>query len=367
MAKKKKEPIFKITQYQPNNEVTCSSILVEVGGLKILLDLGLLQNSSDTFPQLYHKNMQKLKSIPYDELDYCIFCHAHFDHVAGLGVLGRKDSGFHGILISTELTTQLAKINKEDAYKINLKDVCKYNNIKDKKKKDYETYYDKDDIQRVIDNTHCYGYNEKIKLNDKVTVELLPACHLQGASMCYITYTDEYTTKHLLYTSDITYAQKVNRPFTMNIQDKKSLKVDYLIMESTYGLRDRIIPKEENPMGFLEKYILEEVVHNNRILFIPSFAIGRATTLYYYLYKIFERNEEIKKANIPVYFCGGMMKEAHNIIGKPSSFDYYDKEWQNEQDIWYKEPFAFLQDQKDIESICFNNSRKIGNYIKLWV
>lgn len=356
MGRRKKDTsVFKVTSFQPNDCVTCSSVMVEVDGLKILLDLGLIQDSSMTFKQLYHINMQKLQSIPFEELDYVAISHAHYDHISGLGVLAREESNFKGTIITTELTAELGKIIMEDAQRINQSDVAKYN-IKDGKK--YRTFYDKDDVTKIMSEIHCYNYEQEIKLNDKVTLELLPACHLPGASMIYITYKDEYKTKRLLFTGDITYGHTIERPFTKKILDK-CLKADIVICESTYGLRDKESLNGANPIDFLEEVILREVVGNNKTLWIPSFAVHRSTALYLYLHEIFKRNQDVRKATFPVYFCGKMMFDAHRTIAKDKYDCYYDEEWLDKKEIFRKEPFGFLVEKKDVEHFCYNNGRKI--------
>ncbi len=352
---KKDKSVFRITQLQPNDCVTCSSIMVEVDGLKILMDLGMLQDSSMKFKQLYHANMQKLQSIPFEELDYVVLCHAHLDHSGAIPILARGESSFTGSIIATELTAELGRLIMEDAYKINQSEVDKHNFKKDKT---YRTYYDKDDVPAVMDLIRCYSYEQKIKLNEYVTLELLPACHMSGASMAYITYCKNGITQRLLYTSDITYGHNWDRPFTKRITNK-CLKADVVIMESTYGLRDKVSIVNGNPVDMLEQYILEEVVRKNKTLWLPSFAIHRSTTLYLYLNEVWERNEEIRNANIPVYFCGGMMHEGHKVIGKDKYKCYYDEQWQDKQDIFTQERFSFLVKKKDVEHFCLNNTRKI--------
>ncbi len=357
MAKVKKDKtIFKITQYQPNDTVTCSSFVVEVDGLKILVDLGMLQDSAMNFKQIYHTNMQKLQSIPFEDLDYVLLLHAHLDHCGLIPVLARDEAHFTGVVIATELTTDLGRVIMEDACRINQSEVTKHN-LKEAKK--YRTYYDKEDVSAVMDMIRCYSYHQQIKLSDTVTLELLPACHLSGASMGYLTYRKEGVVKRLLCTSDITYGHTWDRPFTKRI-DKKCLKVDTLVTESTYGLRNKTSTNNgNNPVDMLEKYIVEEVIEKNKTLWLPSFAVHRATTLYLYLNEIWERNEDIRKANIPVYFCGKMMHEAHKIIGKDKYKCYYDDIWQDKDEIFQQERFGFLTDKKDVEHFCLNNSRKI--------
>ena len=357
MANKKKEKnVWKITSYQPNNCVTSSSILVEVGGKKILLDLGQIQDSNLTFPQEYNLNMQKIQSIPFKEIDVCCISHLHFDHIGLLPVLAREDIGYNGIILATELTADIGYLIMEDARKINEKEVAKYKDSKNGQK--YFPYYGQEHVQAVMDTIRCYSYEQKIKIDDNITITFYEAEHIQGASMVYIEYDDGYKIHTLLYSGDITYGNKIKRPFTKSIVDRK-LKCDILLLESTYGKRDKVTYEEDSPLEFLEKVIIEEVVNKNQTLWIPSFACGRATSLYYYLNKIFEQNEEIKKANIPVYFVGEMMQNAHKIIGKNKYNEYYDECWQTEKDIWAKEPFGFIYQKKDVEHFCLNNGIKI--------
>lgn len=361
MAKRKKvDNTFTITQYQPNDCVTSSSIMVEVDGLKLLFDLGLMQDSSMQFPQLYHHNMQKLQSIPYEELDYVFCSHFHYDHSSAIPVLNRSETKFNGVVITTELTADLGRKIMEDAQGINQSDIDKRIYGKDNvdKKTKYRTFYDKNDVDDVFDYVRCYGYNKEIQLSDNVKVEMLPACHASGACMFYVTYNDGNKIRRLLYTGDITYGHKVDRPFTMNIQDK-CLKVDVLICESTYGLRGKSVFVDEHPADFLERVIMQEVIGKNQTLWIPSFAIHRSTALCYYLNEVINRNEDIKKANIPIYFCGRMLKEAHDIIGKDKYNEYYDEFWHDKKDIFRDGKFKFLTTRQDVEHFCLNNTRKI--------
>lgn len=355
MGKKGDKSVFRITQYQPDC-VTSSSIMVEVSDVKLLFDLGMQQEGGLRFPQLYHGACQKIQSIPFSELTHVILAHSHYDHVGLAPILARHDLGFHGEVISTELTMDNARLIMFDAERINQSEVAKHGGSKN----GFYPYYDKTHVQDLLDMTKCYGYNQVIKLSDTVDLTLLSACHLAGASMCLLTYHGEDRDHTLLYTSDITYGHTIERPFTMRIDDKK-LKVDVLIMESTYGLREDKKPSNavDNPMDFLERIIIEEVVGKNQTLWIPSFAVGRATTLYYYLNKIFDRNKEISDAHIPVYFCGQMMYEAHKNIGKKHFAEYYDEQWREERDIFEQERFNFLTTKQDVEHFCLNNGRKI--------
>ena len=73
---KRKESVFKITSFQPTGEVTGSCTLVEVDGLRILLDFGGVQNDSIEFSKLYKINKKK-SEIDLSAIDSIILSHSH--------------------------------------------------------------------------------------------------------------------------------------------------------------------------------------------------------------------------------------------------------------------------------------------------
>ena len=72
MGRKRIEKDFRITNYGVDNNVTGTSILVEVDGLKILFDIGGYQSQIDSMETVYKNNFKKLK-IPFDQLDYILY------------------------------------------------------------------------------------------------------------------------------------------------------------------------------------------------------------------------------------------------------------------------------------------------------
>ena len=106
--KKKANSIFKITQFQPNDCVTSSAVMVEVGDVCLLFDLGMEQDSTKSFPQIYHNAIQKIQSIPFEKITHVITSHFHYDHVGLLPILMREDINFKGEVIATELTMKIS-------------------------------------------------------------------------------------------------------------------------------------------------------------------------------------------------------------------------------------------------------------------
>ena len=67
MGKSKVEHDFRITPFHVNNSVTGSSVLVEVDGLKILLDIGMFQSQTHKTEDVYKINYKPAKKLPIEE------------------------------------------------------------------------------------------------------------------------------------------------------------------------------------------------------------------------------------------------------------------------------------------------------------
>jgi len=352
MSKKKKseEHDFRITPYHVNNSVTGSSVLCEVDGLKILLDLGMFQSQTHKLEDIYKINHNKLK-IPFDKLNYIILSSGHADHSCGLGVIGRKDIEFNGRVMATELSTELIALNLKDSAHLMNGECEAYNKNHNA---NLIPLYNDSDAENALSYIQGYGHNEKIKLNDKVTFEFLPNGHLSGDGSIYITYQkDEYTKKRLLYTGDHNFGRE--KPFTKKWVEK-CLKADCIISESTYSGKDHL--KQDN-FKVLEDAILDVCVNKKEILFIPCFAIHRQTEVVYMLKQIFDKNKILRNSNIPIYSAGVMSAKAHRILGNPKYKCFYDEKWQELDDVFEWEDVTHIERFKDVSEKLIDNKVKI--------
>lgn len=354
--KGKNDNDFRVTPLHVDNEVTASSVLVEVDNLKILLDFGSYQSQSKTIESRYKINSERL-GILNQGIDYIILSSVHLDHSGMLGLIGRQDVEFNGNCICTELSQELIALNLYDGAFLMEKECEVYN--KNNKKEQLKPLYDTRDVDRALSYLRGYGYNEKIYLSETVYVKLIPNAHICGDCSIYITYEkDEYTKKTLLYLGDHNYGKKQSKPFTMEWKKEiaNKLKPTMIITEATYGGE---IQKQENYIDELEKYIMSEVIEKKRTLFIPSFAISRSTEIAYGLKKIWERNEVIRNSDIPIFMCGLMTSKCHRIIGNPKHKCFYDEKWQNEDELFEWDKIRIVDNFKDVQSKCLNQSPKI--------
>lgn len=352
MSKKKKseEHDFRITPFHVNNSVTGSSVLCEVDGLKILLDLGMFQSQTHKLEDIYRINYNKLK-IPFDKLDYIILSSGHADHSCGLGVIGRRDVEFNGKVMATELSAELIALNVKDSAHLMNRECEAYNKNHNA---NLIPLYNDSDAENALNYIQGYGYNEKIKLSDKVSFEFLPNGHLSGDGSVYITYQkDEYTKKRLLYTGDHNFGRE--KPFTKKWVEK-CLKADCIISESTYAGKSHL--KQDN-FKVLEEAILDVCISKKEILFIPTFAIHRQTEVLYMLKQIFDKNKILQNSNIPIYSAGVMSAKSHRILGNPKYKCFYDEKWQNLDDVFEWDRVEYIERFKDVTEKLVDNKVKI--------
>src|SRR3954468_17922738 len=95
--------------------VTGSSHLLEINGLRILLDCGIYQGPRDEARRLNVLVPDDAKSI-----DAVILSHGHLDHSGKLPVL--MVAGFHGPIYCTGATSEVARIILKDSAKIQEED-----------------------------------------------------------------------------------------------------------------------------------------------------------------------------------------------------------------------------------------------------
>jgi metallo-beta-lactamase family protein len=117
--------------------------------------------------------------------------------------------------------------------------------------------------------------------------------------------------------------------------------------------------KDQGRIGAVEGLDLKIRIENKNTFFIPSFAIHRSTELAYMLKVIWDRNEKIRNADIPIYMCGVMMGKAHRIIGNPKYKTFYDEQWQDLDDLFTWDKLRFIENFKDLQGKVVSPQPKI--------
>lgn len=330
MGKKGKKPReenyfsdFVITHHGTDSVTgTCIQLDIPKEELCILLDLGFYQDSTKTVKEQFDINRKKC-DVLFEKVTHVLISHSHLDHVGGLGLLMLPESNFTGKIMCTEATQQLAYLNVRDCAFV-MAQQCKMYNKANPSKKPLLPLYLEEHANELILHMQGYMYDEVINLTPNVSVQFLSTGHMLGAASILITYkVDEYTTRRLLYTGDTDAYTNNPKPFT-KVWNYEDLDIDVLIMENTYSGR---FHEKINVTERLEEIVLEHCLKNRGILFIPAFAIARSSQMVYYLKQVWDRNKELQKNNIPIYFVGLLANESHKRFAN----DYYMKNYMDAQ------------------------------------
>jgi len=261
--------------------VTGSSYLLEVDGVRVLVDCGLYQER-----EFRYRNW---KPFPVDpkSIDTVLLTHAHLDHCGLLPKLVRE--GFAGKIICTSPTEDVAKIILLDAAHLQEEDAefKRKRHEREGRRGPYPEVplYTKEDAEKVFLLFESAGYEEEVKINDSLRATFYDAGHILGSSMIKVNVYSQGIERSIVFSGDV---GRWDKPIICDptfISD-----ADYILVESTYG--DRI---HEDPSDI--KSMLEDVINSTERkggnVVIPSFAVERTQELLYYL------NELLMEDRIP--------------------------------------------------------------------
>jgi len=293
---------MRIGFYGAAGVVTGSKHLITTGsGTKVLLDCGLFQghmNNKDTLNR-------ELGFEPSD-LDFVILSHAHIDHCGLLPTLVK--AGFKGLIFATHASISLCGILLLDSAHIQKEDL-RYLNKRRKKRNEelLEPLYDIDDVERTIKLMVGVDYDEILKIDKELTLQLTDAGHLLGSAIVNLDITDKEKGKtKITFTGDIgRYGDPILRipqPFR---------QCDILICESTYG--DRLHPSHHDHCCELLEIVKETCVTNKGKLIIPAFSVDRTQEI---IYELDQAANDGTLPNIKVYVDSPLSVKATAIMRK---------------------------------------------------
>lgn len=302
---------MKIQFFGAARVVTGSCFLLTTEKSKILIDCGLFQGSKS----LEKLNYEEFQFNPA-EIDFLILSHAHIDHSGRIPKLVKE--GFEGKIISTKATSDLCEIMLVDSGHIQESD-AKWENKKRSRagKPLVEPLYTAKDASASLRYFRPILYDQKIELNDEVSIRFKDAGHILGSSIVELWIKEKNKTVKIVFSGDLGLA---NKPI---LRDPEFIEeADYLIIESTYGSREH--ENVENRVHELTDIINSTITRGGSVI-IPSFAVGRTQELIYELNQYYEYNNDIETfMKIPIYIDSPMAVSATKIFQENS--DCFDNE-----------------------------------------
>jgi metallo-beta-lactamase family protein len=290
--------------------VTGSSHLLEINGLRILLDCGIYQGPRDEA-----RRLNAIVPDEADQIDVVILSHGHLDHCGKLPVL--LLAGFKGPIYCTGATADVSRIILKDSAKIQEEDAAYLNRRSiDPHQPPIKPIYRDEDVGAVLNAFKRVEYAQKTDLGKAVSFTFFDAGHILGSAYVLIEWTEGPgpggTSRRLLFTGDI---GRYNTPI---IRDPVAPPpdVDVLITESTYGGRSH------GPIDAVEPQLLDAIqtaIQRNSRLLIPAFAVGRTQTMLWYVAQLVAAK---KIPPIRVYIDSPMGVEVSHVYARNGhSFD----------------------------------------------
>ena len=298
---------MKITFLGAAKTVTGSQHLIEVNGLRLLLDCGLFQGKRK---EAFKLNRQS----PCDgNLDAIILSHAHIDHSGNIPC--RVKNGFNGDIICTSATRDLCAVMLMDSAYLQSREVDFVNRTREKEGKVlFEPLYSKEDVVNAMEQFIGMSYNRKRQIFPGVELTLVDAGHMLGSAHVVLDIHDNETNKDVR----VIFSGDIGRPGIPIIRDPQPITegADVLIIESTYGNRSHPpYPESEKEL----KRIVHETFQRGGTLLIPAFAVGRTQQIVYTLHKLFENNEI---PSMPIYVDSPLASRATDIFRlHPETYD----------------------------------------------
>ncbi|MCM8759093.1 MAG: MBL fold metallo-hydrolase [Candidatus Omnitrophica bacterium] len=268
--------MFSITFYGATKNVTGSRHLLNFEGKNFLIDCGIYQER-----EYLSRNWEKFPVEPA-RIDAIFITHAHLDHCGFLPCLVRD--GFNGPIYATAPTIEIAKIALLDAAKLYEEDAEKKirrHQLKGKKPEHpVVPLYTVDEAYNVFDHFQTIPSNDSIEISRDLVLKCHNAGHILGSAI--FEFLDKKTEKNIVFTGDL---GRPNRPLLP--EPKRLEKIDYLVIESTYG--DRIHEQDYLCYETVAQTISQTAKNGGNIV-VPSFAIERTQEFLYCLKKLLQQD-----------------------------------------------------------------------------
>ena len=289
---------MKITFIGAAHQVTGSRTLVEWNpGRFLLVDCGMEQGENDY-------EMAEMP-VPASSVEYVFLTHAHIDHSGMLPVLYKE--GFRGKIYATPETMDLCSIMLADSAHIQETDAASETkkNLRTGKE-EVQPLYTTEDVLNTMKLFLPCEYEQLFMIDEGLSVRFSDAGHLLGSSFIEFFLEENGISRKLVCSGDV---GNLDQPI---IRDPQPLKdSDYLLIESTYGMRNH--DGSHDPIPVLVE-ILKTTFDRGGTVLIPSFAVGRTQELLYFFREIKQKRLLPEHQSFPVYVDSPLANEATAVF-----------------------------------------------------
>jgi len=245
----KKHEWVRLTCLGASRMVGRSCFLLQTPESRVLLDCGIdVANDKEPYPNL------EAPEFKIDELDAVIITHSHIDHSGLVPYLYKF--GYKGPVYCTEPTRDVMALLALDAVKI-------------MRNEGREPIYTSEDVKEMVKHCITLNYEEVADITPDLRLTLYNAGHILGAALVHIHIGNGL--HNFVYTGDLKFA----RTQLLEGANWKFPRLETLMMESTYGGRDNILPNPKEGDRILGEIIKTTVQRGGKVL-MPVLGTGRA-------------------------------------------------------------------------------------------
>ena len=310
---------MKITFLGATRTVTGSNFLVEAAGKKFLVDCGMWQGREDI-------EIQNGEDFEYNpaEIDFMLLTHAHIDHSGRIPKL--YNEGFRNKIYAHKATCDLCTLMLPDSGHIQEAEIEWKNRKRIRKgEKELPPLYTAEDALKSLEVFEPVKYDEIVEITPDIHVRFNDAGHMLGSSIIELWVKEDGKETKTVFTGDLG-----NNDIPLLSEPTMIESTDYLVMESTYGIRLQL-RNEEKAIMFLD--IVSETLDNGGTVVIPSFAVGRTQEILYEINKLKDiiTDEEFKRKyktlmKSPVYVDSPLAISATEVFKE--NMELFDEETQ---------------------------------------
>lgn len=256
--------------------VTGSCARLQTQEATVLVDCGMFQGS---------KTLKALNygDFPFDptQIDAVLLTHAHVDHCGLLPKL--MLAGFEGPIYATAATRDLCAVMLADAGGIQEAEVAALNRRNQRRGlAPVEPIYTEADAARVMKQFRKVKLGEPVEVASGISAVYWEAGHILGSASIEVEVGPVDARKRLLFSGDLGSG---GSDFVADPQGPKG--VDHLILESTYGNRERDIASGVARRAALAEELKAAHAAGGPLL-IPAFALQRSQELLVDLLQLME-------------------------------------------------------------------------------
>jgi KH/beta-lactamase-domain protein len=271
----KVEEWVRITILGAGRQVGRSCFLLQTPQTKVLLDCGInvAGKGKEKFPYL------DVSEFKINELDAIILSHAHIDHSGLIPYLFKM--GYRGPVYMTAPTRDISALLALDFIGVAYKQAS-------------APLFSSSDIKEMVKHTICLEFNEVTDIAPDLRITFYNSGHALGSSIVHINVGNG--AHNLVYTGDFKFLKSKILDRAVSIFPR----IETLIIESTYGSKNDILPPRKDSEELLLQEIKKTIEQGGKVL-IPELGLGRSQETMLILEEAVREN---KIPRVPIYIDG---------------------------------------------------------------